>query len=118
VVARRSGYKVSLRRANSSAVGKMIPTGAKAKKQVNIRKCPKCGAKPGETCFVLTADKFIELNETHTPQTAQQNKAKATRASHQPTTPPAQRRSTPVLDARYQAKKAHEAASKKKLNGG
>lgn len=51
----------------------MTPAGEKAKKQVNVRKCPKCGAKPGQTCFVLTADEFIELNETHTTRTAKQS---------------------------------------------
>jgi hypothetical protein len=96
----------------------MLPAGAKAKKQVNTRKCPKCGAKPGQTCFVLTADKFIELNETHTTRAAQQNQAKTTPATRQPKQQSAQRRSTPVLDARYQAREDREASGQKKLNGG
>lgn len=50
VTARRSGFNVSLRRVNSSGLGKMMPAGANAKKQVNTRKRPMCGAKPGQNC--------------------------------------------------------------------
>lgn len=122
MAARRSGFNVSLRRSNSAGVGKMTPAGEKAKKQVNVRKCPKCGAKPGQTCFVLTADKFIELNETHTTRTAKQSQAKKTSSAHQTRQQPqqqsVQRRSTSVLDARYKARKDREGANQKKLNGG
>lgn len=95
-------------------------------KELNTRRCPVCGAKKGEVCFVLTATRFIELKTTHL------TKAKGT--------PPAQRRpraqddvpmaldvtldgvprktSTATLDREYAWKKARLAAGERRRNGG
>lgn len=63
-MSRKKGFRVALRRANSSGVGKMVPA-TRSSKQVNNRPCPVCGAKRGQTCFVMTSARFIELKETH-----------------------------------------------------
>jgi len=39
--------------------------GLAAPKETNTKKCHVCGAEKGDTCFVLSANSFTELRETH-----------------------------------------------------
>lgn len=58
--------------------------GVRAPKETNVRTCPVCGAKKGQTCFKLTDRSFRELSVTHTTNSRKQAAAK--RAA-QPTPP-------------------------------
>jgi hypothetical protein len=49
------------------------------KPMVNTRTCPRCGAKPGTQCFVLTSKVFRELRVTHTRSSVRQDKYKGGR---------------------------------------
>lgn len=86
----------------------------KPPKQVNRTVCGKCGAKSGETCFILTGRRFIELDETHFPQ------PKSGIRSAPPTAEElaARKRSTPVLDARLAERDQRIAKSRRRVNGG
>lgn len=35
------------------------------RKEVNVRDCTECKAKVGETCYRMTATRFLELDKTH-----------------------------------------------------
>jgi hypothetical protein len=95
----------------SSLTSAQHVTSKPSAKQVNIRRCPVCGAKPGESCFVLTATRFIELNETHRPQRGKLPKEQATSQSPR-------KLSTPELDRRHQEKLARQKAGESTRNGG
>lgn len=115
-MARKTGPRIALRRANSTGVGSMVPL-VRPKGQVNTSMCPVCGARRGETCFVMTPTRFVELAETHTGLSARKGDV-SPQARPQGPSQPGSRRSTPVLDARYAERKRREAASRKKVNGG
>lgn len=69
--------------------------GLRAPKEVNVRTCPVCGAKRGETCFKLTDKSFRELTVTHTTN----NRKRAAEARKAKPTPPDFR--PMVLDETY-----------------
>lgn len=106
-----------VRRAGSSGNGSMVPV-VRPKGQVNTGVCPECGAKRGESCFVMTETRFVELKETHTGRSARQGEVKSAPAPAKPEEEAHRRRSTPLLDARYAERKRREAAARRKLNGG
>lgn len=62
--------------------------GLRAPKEVNVRTCPVCGAKKGETCFKLTDKSFRELQVTHLTA-GKRRLAEARKAAAE--TPPSQR---------------------------
>jgi hypothetical protein len=101
------------RQSGKHGYGKMTTQRLPKPKHVNATTCGKCGAKPGQTCFVLTGTRFIELNETHFPQRGRAPQA-------QPTTQElaTRKRSTDVLDARMQERDRRKEMSGKKINGG
>lgn len=102
---------------NSSGSGGMVPV-ARTRKRVNVDTCPVCGAKRGETCFVMTASRFLELDETHTGKSVRADEQRGPRnpAPDRKKTPV--KLSTPVLDAQYAARKRSESEGRRKLNGG
>lgn len=106
-----------VRRAGPSGNGSMVPV-RRPTGQVNIGTCPECGARRGESCFVMTATRFVELKETHTGRSARQGEVKSAPAPAEPGAEDQRRRSTPLLDAQYAERKRREAAARKKLNGG
>lgn len=101
------------RQSGKYGYGKMTARRLAKPRQVNSTTCGKCGAKPGQTCFVLTGTRFMELNETHFPQRGRAPDA-------QPTTPElaTRKRSTDVLDARMQERDRRKDLNSKKINGG
>lgn len=85
---------------------------------VNLDTCPECGAKRGESCFAMTATRFVELKETHTNRSARRGDVRSGPSPAASETEAPRRRSTPLLDAQYAERKRREAASRRKLNGG
>jgi hypothetical protein len=71
--------------------------GLRAPREVNKSKCHVCGAEKGDTCFVLTANSFRELSETH--RTRERKKRAETRRKQARPTPPDFR--PMVLDETY-----------------
>lgn len=101
------------RQSGKYGYGKMAARRVPKPKQVNTTTCGKCGAKPGQTCFVLTGTRFIELNETHFPQRGRAPEARPT--TQELTT---RKRSTDILDARLQERDRRKEANRKTINGG
>jgi hypothetical protein len=106
---------------------------AAAVKELNTRRCPVCGAKKGQTCFVLTGTRFIELKTTHATQAREAGiPLPKQRVARPPRTPMAldktldapaegstkRKRSTEQLDREDAARKAREAAGERRRNGG
>jgi hypothetical protein len=102
---------------NATGVGKMMVEPLD-KTRVNTRICPRCGAKPGQTCFILTATTFRELKQTHTEFSVPKHEYREKNPAP-PTALELERRkkSTEILDRRYKAKKAREAERKARANG-
>jgi len=105
---------VALRRYNSGGVGKAIPV-KRDPKHVNLRKCKTCGAKRGQTCIRLTATRMIELTHTHSGIEVRRDEFVERLTPGQID---GRRKSTPSLDARYQARQSRNARRKDNVNGG
>lgn len=107
---------MAVRRAGSSGNGSMVPE-ARPRGQVNTATCPECGAKRGESCFIMTDTRFVELSRTHTGRGALKGTVKSAPVPARPEEEAQRRRSTPLLDARYAERKRREAAARRKANG-
>lgn len=84
-------------------------------KKVNLKTCPQCGAKPGQTCFVLTEKVFRELSETHTTASVFQDEYREPRPGFEEL--PTRKTSTGILDARHAARGQKQAESAARVNG-
>jgi hypothetical protein len=114
---KRQSARLTVRRANSMGVEKMHMD-KRSTTWVNTRTCPKCGAKPGQTCFTLSATTFRELKKTHTEHCVLSDEFREKKPA--PLTEKelaARKRSQEILDRRHAAKKRREAESSKRKNG-
>lgn len=114
---KRQNARLTVRRANSMGVEKMHLE-QQSTTWVNTRTCPKCGAKPGQTCFTLSATTFRELKKTHTEHCVLSDEYREKKPA--PLTEKelaARKRSQEILDRRYAAKKRREAEREDRKNG-
>jgi hypothetical protein len=111
--------QLRMRQSENRGYGKMHFDKKPKPTMVNTRTCPKCGAKPGQMCFVLTGSTFRELKTTHTVYAVDRDLYRE-RKTPRPTAEEleARRRSQPILEARHAEKKRKEAESRARVNGG